>query len=71
MPVRVGCRIGIDANGVIDPGVARAGAAVTARLVKLDLSRRKPARDGIINAGSLAVLEDGKRWPRTSTLRPQ
>jgi hypothetical protein len=51
--------------------VARAGAAVTARLVKLDLSRRKPAPRRHHQRWFLAVLEDGKRWPRTSTLRPQ
>lgn len=59
-----------ETTGAVDPDIARAGAAVTARLAELDISRRQLARDGIINAGTLALLEKGKRFPKISTLRP-
>ncbi len=58
-----------EASELVDPDIARAGAAVAARRAELDLSRRQLARNGIINAGTLNSLEKGKHWPKASTLR--
>lgn len=52
----------------VDPGVARAGAAVTARREELKLTQRYLARNGIVNAGALIDFEKGRRWPRKATL---
>jgi transcriptional regulator with XRE-family HTH domain len=52
----------------IDPGVARAGAAVAARREELKLTQRYLARNGIVNAGALIDFEKGRRWPRKATL---
>ncbi|WP_375487134.1 FHA domain-containing protein [uncultured Mycobacterium sp.] len=48
----------------IDPGIARAGAAVAARRRELEITQRGLARDGLINAASLIAFEKGRRWPR-------
>jgi transcriptional regulator with XRE-family HTH domain len=53
---------------VVDPGVARAGAAVAARRDELKLTQRYLARSGIVNAGALIDFEKGRRWPRKATL---
>ncbi|KLO28446.1 hypothetical protein ABH37_06285 [Mycobacterium haemophilum] len=50
-----------------DPGVARAGTAVSARRKELDLPQRHLARSGIMSAGSLIDFEKGRRWPRRAT----
>lgn len=55
-------------NLSVDPGVARAGAAVTARREELKLTQRYLARSGIVNAGALIDFEKGRRWPRKATL---
>jgi transcriptional regulator with XRE-family HTH domain len=52
----------------IDPGVARAGAAVANRREELKLTQRYLARSGIVNAGALIDFEKGRRWPRRATL---
>jgi transcriptional regulator with XRE-family HTH domain len=52
----------------VDPGVARAGAAVAARRDELKLTQRYLARSGIVNAGALIDFEKGRRWPRKATL---
>jgi transcriptional regulator with XRE-family HTH domain len=52
----------------VDPGVARAGAAVAARREELKLTQRYLARSGIVNAGALIDFEKGRRWPRKATL---
>ena len=51
----------------VDPGVARAGAAVAARRRELELTQRGLARDKIINAGALIAFEKGRSWPHEST----
>ena len=56
------------ALAAIDPGVARAGAAVAARREELKLTQRYLARNGIVNAGALIDFEKGRRWPRKATL---
>jgi transcriptional regulator with XRE-family HTH domain len=53
---------------IIDPGIARAGAAVAARREELKLTQRYLARNGIVNAGALIDFEKGRRWPRKATL---
>lgn len=53
---------------IIDPGIARAGAAVAARREELKLTQRYLARSGIVNAGALIDFEKGRRWPRKATL---
>jgi transcriptional regulator with XRE-family HTH domain len=53
--------------GVLDPGMARAGAAAAARRRELDISQRSLAADGIINAGALISFEKGRSWPRERT----
>jgi pSer/pThr/pTyr-binding forkhead associated (FHA) protein len=53
---------------VVDPGIARAGAAVAARREVLKLTQRHLARSGIVNAGALIDFEKGRRWPRKATL---
>jgi transcriptional regulator with XRE-family HTH domain len=55
-------------EGESDPGVARAGRAVSARRTELDLTQRSLARDKIINAGTLIAFEKGRSWPRRGTL---
>ena len=50
-----------------NPGVARAGAAVSARRRELDISQRTLAREKIINAGALIAFEKGRSWPHRST----
>jgi transcriptional regulator with XRE-family HTH domain len=56
-----------DATAVVDPGMARAGAAAAARRRELDISQRSLAADGIINAGALIAFEKGRSWPRDKT----
>jgi pSer/pThr/pTyr-binding forkhead associated (FHA) protein/DNA-binding XRE family transcriptional regulator len=56
-----------DTTTVLDPGVARAGAAAAARRRELDISQRSLAADGIINAGALIAFETGRSWPRERT----
>ncbi|TFV55229.1 transcriptional regulator [Mycobacterium sp. PS03-16] len=56
-----------EASGVLDAGVARAGAAAAARRRELDISQRSLAADGIINAGALIAFEKGRSWPRERT----
>jgi len=56
-----------EATGVLDPGVARSGAAAAARRRELDISQRSLAADGIINAGALIAFEKGRSWPRERT----
>jgi transcriptional regulator with XRE-family HTH domain len=56
-----------EASDVIDPGLARAGAAAAARRRELDISQRSLAADGIINAGALIAFEKGRSWPRERT----
>ncbi|ODQ98577.1 transcriptional regulator [Mycobacterium intermedium] len=53
-------------NGT-DPGLVRAGAAAAARRRELDISQRRLAADGIINAGALIAFEKGRSWPRERT----
>jgi transcriptional regulator with XRE-family HTH domain len=53
--------------GGLDPGMARAGAAAAARRRELDISQRRLAADGIINAGALISFEKGRSWPRERT----
>ncbi|MDQ1732143.1 MAG: hypothetical protein QOK10_2302, partial [Pseudonocardiales bacterium] len=55
-------------NDYIDPGVARAGAAVAARRRELDIAQRTLARDKVMNAGALIAFEKGRSWPRRTTL---
>ncbi|MEE6178170.1 helix-turn-helix domain-containing protein [Mycobacterium sp. 050134] len=50
-----------------DPGLARAGAAAAARRRELDISQRRLAAEGIINAGALIAFEKGRSWPRERT----
>ena len=52
---------------VVDPGMVRAGAAAAARRRELDISQRRLAADGIINAGALISFEKGRSWPRERT----
>lgn len=47
-----------------DPGIARAGAAVAARRMELDLSQRLLAANANMSVGSLIDLEKGRRWSR-------
>ena len=56
-----------DDDTVVDPGMARAGAAAAARRRELDISQRSLAADGIINAGALISFEKGRSWPRDRT----
>ncbi|MCW2512087.1 MAG: hypothetical protein JWR11_1129 [Mycobacterium sp.] len=56
-----------DPTAVVDPGMARAGAAAAARRRELDISQRSLAADGIINAGALIAFEKGRSWPRDKT----
>ena len=51
-----------------DPDVARAGRAVAARRLELDITQRSLARDKVINAGTLIAFEKGRSWPRRGTL---
>jgi transcriptional regulator with XRE-family HTH domain len=51
----------------LDPGMVRAGAAAAARRRELDISQRRLAADGIINAGALIAFEKGRAWPRERT----
>lgn len=51
----------------VDPGMVRAGAAAAARRRELDISQRRLAADGIINAGALIAFEKGRSWPRERT----
>lgn len=53
--------------GEPDAGVIRAGAAAAARRRELDISQRRLAADGIINAGALIAFEKGRSWPRERT----
>ncbi|TRW78209.1 helix-turn-helix transcriptional regulator [Mycolicibacterium sp. 018/SC-01/001] len=50
-----------------DPGMVRAGAAAAARRRELDISQRRLAAEGIINAGALIAFEKGRSWPRART----
>lgn len=56
-----------DGAAIVDPGMARAGAAAAARRRELDISQRSLAADGIINAGALISFEKGRSWPRDKT----
>lgn len=51
----------------VDPGMARAGAAAAARRRELNISQRRLAAEGIINAGALIAFEKGRSWPRERT----
>lgn len=51
----------------VDFGMVRAGAAAAARRRELDISQRRLAADGIINAGALIAFEKGRSWPRERT----
>jgi transcriptional regulator with XRE-family HTH domain len=51
-----------------DPDVVRAGRAVAARRLELDITQRSLARDKVINAGTLIAFEKGRSWPRRGTL---
>ncbi|MGV0644017.1 transcriptional regulator [Mycolicibacterium sp. XJ2546] len=51
----------------LDPGMVRAGAAAAARRRELNISQRRLAADGIINAGALIAFEKGRSWPRERT----
>ncbi|SPM33880.1 putative alanine rich protein [Mycobacterium rhizamassiliense] len=53
--------------GESDPGLIRAGAAAAARRRELDISQRRLAAEGIINAGALIAFEKGRSWPRERT----
>lgn len=50
-----------------DPGMVRAGSAAAARRRELDISQRRLAAEGIINAGALIAFEKGRSWPRQRT----
>jgi transcriptional regulator with XRE-family HTH domain len=56
-----------EATDVLDSGMVRAGAAAAARRRELDISQRRLAADGIINAGALIAFEKGRSWPRERT----
>jgi transcriptional regulator with XRE-family HTH domain len=56
------------AEGEIDEGIARAGAAVAARREELGIAQRSLARNKIMNAGALIAFEKGRSWPRKQTL---
>nr|WP_237571176.1 helix-turn-helix domain-containing protein [Mycolicibacterium lacusdiani] len=47
--------------------MVRAGAAAAARRRELDISQRRLAAEGIINAGALISFEKGRSWPRERT----
>ncbi|WP_233213545.1 helix-turn-helix domain-containing protein [Mycobacterium hubeiense] len=47
--------------------MVRAGAAAAARRRELDISQRRLAAEGIINAGALIAFEKGRSWPRERT----
>ncbi|MGV0837137.1 transcriptional regulator [Mycolicibacterium thermoresistibile] len=51
----------------VDRGLARAGAAAAARRRELNISQRRLAADGVINAGALIAFEKGRSWPRERT----
>ncbi|WP_040636067.1 hypothetical protein [Mycolicibacterium phlei] len=51
----------------LDPGMVRAGAAAAARRRELNISQRRLAAEGIINAGALIAFEKGRSWPRERT----
>lgn len=53
--------------GAVDPGMVRAGAAAAARRRELNISQRRLASEGIINAGALIAFEKGRSWPRERT----
>lgn len=52
----------------MDVGIARAGAAFTARRRELGLKQRELARLKLISASSLVAFEKGRSWPRERTL---
>jgi transcriptional regulator with XRE-family HTH domain len=56
------------AEGEIDEGIVRAGAAVAARREELGIAQRSLARNKIMNAGALIAFEKGRSWPRKQTL---
>src|SRR4051794_12205511 len=56
-----------ESTEVLDRGMLRAGAAAAARRRELDISQRRLAADGIINAGALIAFEKGRSWPRERT----
>ncbi|MCF6388867.1 transcriptional regulator [Mycobacterium sp. MBM] len=47
--------------------MVRAGAAAAARRRELNVSQRRLAADGVINAGALIAFEKGRSWPRQAT----
>jgi len=51
----------------LDPGMVRAGKAAAARRRELNISQRRLAAEGIINAGALIAFEKGRSWPRERT----
>ncbi len=55
------------ATEALEQGMLRAGAAAAARRRELDISQRRLAADGIINAGALIAFEKGRSWPRERT----
>ncbi|BBX67331.1 transcriptional regulator [Mycolicibacterium psychrotolerans] len=56
-----------ESTDALDPGMVRAGAAAAARRRELNISQRRLAADGIINAGALIAFEKGRSWPRERT----
>jgi len=59
-------RFGLDTT--IPPAQLRLGAAISARLAELNISRRSLAAQGVISAGVLAAIEHGQSRPRASTM---
>lgn len=57
----------VEAETGDDPGMVRAGAAAAARRRELNVSQRRLAADGVINAGALIAFEKGRSWPRQAT----
>lgn len=62
----IAIRFGLDTT--ITPGQLRLGAAITARLAELNISRRSLATQGVVSAGVLAAIEHGQSRPRATTM---
>jgi transcriptional regulator with XRE-family HTH domain len=52
---------------IIDPTIARVGAAVAARREELGYPQRKLSDDKIISQSNLVAFERGRSWPRENT----
>jgi transcriptional regulator with XRE-family HTH domain len=52
---------------IVDPAIARVGAAVAARREELGYSQRALSDDKIISQSNLVAFERGRSWPREST----